>query len=140
MRGPLQRLATLPWLTLWQNALLTVVIAIALDILLLLASYNLWLAIPGSGRFLSSGGLFRLLLSLLAAAGIGALAVMLMERFFSHTRLDSGTLWALVGCLALLLYGYSLLPLPRLLVGFSYPQFVGLLLGLFSKGRRHWRW
>jgi hypothetical protein len=46
----------------------------------------------------------------------------------------------LVGCLAVVLYVKSLLPIPDFLVGISYIQFVGLLLGLFSQGRTHWRW
>ncbi len=139
MRGPLQRLKAFPWITLCQNALLTVVLAVILDILLLVALFGLWRVFPSSGRFFMANGWVLPVLPFLAAAGVGALAVVLMERVFSGTRLDTGTLWALVGCLAGVLFLKSQLPLPELLVGFSYAQFVGLTVGLFSQGRRYWR-
>ena len=140
MRDPLWRVKSLPWIPLIQNALLTVLLATALDvalIFLLSAMLTVW---SEGATALLQGGIVGLLLQVVAAGGIGALAVELMERFFQSVRLDGATLWALVGCLALVLWVKSLLPIPSFLVGISYVQFVGLMLGLFSRGRSHWRW
>lgn len=140
MRNPLWRVKTLPWVPLIQNALLTVLLATVLDIALrfLVAGLsNVW---PQGTSAVLQGGLVGLLLQFMIAGGVGALAVILMERVFRYVRLDAATLWALVGCLALVLWVKSWLPIPAFLVGLSYTQFVGLMLGLFSQGRSHWRW
>lgn len=140
MRNPLWRLKSLPWIPLLQNALLTVLLATVLDIALifmLAALFNVW---PEGSSIVLAGGIAQLLLQFAAAGGIGALAVVLMERLFRHVILDAAVLWALVGCLVLVLFIKNLLPIPTWLVGLSYVQFVGMLLGLFSQGRRHWRW
>jgi len=140
MRDPLWRVKTLPWIPLIQNALLTVLLATVLDVALLFwvaGLSNVW---PQGTSAALQGGLVGLLLQFMVAWGIGVLAVILMERVFRQVRLDAATLWALVGCLVLVLFVKSLLPIPAFLVGLSYLQFVGLMLGLFSQGRSHWRW
>jgi hypothetical protein len=144
MRDPLWRVKSLPWITLIQDALLTVLVATVLDVVLiafLTVLFSMWPA--GSGltqQILWGGGIAALLVSVVAAGGLGVLAVVLMERVFRSVRLDGATLWGLVGCLALVLWLKSLLPIPSFLVGISYIQFVGMMLGLFSQGRSHWRW
>ena len=143
MRDPLWRVKSLPWIPLLQNASLTVLLATVLDMaLIFLLSALLNVGSAGSSIALNilQGGIVGLLVQLLAAGGIGALAVILMERFFRDVRLDAATLWALVGCLALTLWLKSWLPIPAFLVGISYLQFVGMMLGLFSHGRSNWRW
>ncbi|MEM6519764.1 MAG: peptide chain release factor 1 [Cyanobacteria bacterium P01_C01_bin.70] len=140
MRDPLWRIKTLPWIPLFQNALLTVLIVTVLDIALLFALTALFEVWPEGTSAIAQGGVVGLLLALLAAGGVGALAVILMERVFRHIVLDGATLWALVGCLAIVLYVKSWLPIPALLVGISYFQFIGMMLGLFSQGRSYWRW
>lgn len=140
MRDPLWRVKTLPWIPLIQNALLTVLLATVLDIALLFLVAGLANVWPQGSSAVLQGGLVGLLLRFAVAGGIGALAVILMERVFRYVRLDAATLWALVGCLALVLFVKSLLPIPAFLVGLSYIQFVGMMLGLFSQGRSHWRW
>lgn len=140
MRDPLWRLKTLPWIPLIQNALLTVLLATVLDIALIFLLIGLADVWPQGRNSVLSGGLIMLLLQFLVGGGIGALAVMLMERVFRRVMLDTAVLWALVGCLALVLFLKDLLPVPALLVKLSYIQFVGLLLGLFSQGRTYWRW
>lgn len=140
MRNPLWRIKTLPWIPLFQNALLTVLIAMVLDVVLILGLVALSTVWPEGARVVLQGGIVGLLLQFMAAGGIGALAVILMERIFRYVRLDAATLWALVGCLVITLFVKNLLPIPALLVGISYYQFVGLMLGLFSRGRSHWRW
>lgn len=140
MRNPLWRLKSLPWIPLLQNALLTVLLATVLDIALVFivsALFELW---PEGTSIALQGGVVALLLQFAAAGGIGALAVILMERIFRQVVLDAAVMWALVACLALVLYLKGWLPIPTFLVGISYVQFVGLLLGLFSQGRSHWRY
>lgn len=143
MRDPLWRVKSLPWIPLLQNALLTVLLATGLDIaliFLLSALLNVGSAGGGVALQILEGGILGLLVQLLAAGGVGALAVILMERIFRDVRLDGATLWGLVGCLALILWVKGWLPIPAFLVGISYLQFVGMMLGLFSQGRSHWRW
>lgn len=140
MRNPLWRFKSLPWIPLLQNALLTVLLATVLDIALFFILGALFRAWPEGTSIVLQGGVVELLLLFAVAGGIGALAVILMERVFRSIMLDGAVLWALVGCLVLVLYLKRFLPIPTLLVGISYVQFVGLLLGLFSQGRRHWRW
>jgi hypothetical protein len=140
MRNPLWRLKSLPWIPLLQNAGLTVLLATVLDVALwfiLGALFRVW---PEGTSLVLQGGIVQLLLVFAAAGGVGALAVILMERVFRQVILDAAVLWALVGCLVLVLFIKGLLPIPSLLVGLSHVQFVGMLLGLFSQGRRHWRW
>lgn len=141
MRNPWWRLKSLPWLMLLQNAGLTVSLATLVDILLF---YLLSLLLNSQG----SPGLIRtllppvfLVLPLLAAFGIGALAVFLLERFFTSIYIDTAILWALVPCLGLILLIKGLIPeIPTVVVGLSYQQLVGIVLGIFVAGRRHWRY
>jgi hypothetical protein len=72
--------------------------------------------------------------------GIGALAVILVETLCPRLAIHSSTLWALVLCLLLGLWIKLLLYLPGLfVVSFSQSLLVGLVLGVFGKGRRYWR-
>ncbi|MBE7380436.1 MAG: peptide chain release factor 1 [Leptolyngbya sp. SIO1E4] len=140
MRNPLWRLKTLPWVTLLQNALLTVLLATLLDIALL--GILMIFANPGAANIGLSipGGIFGVnLLLLMIAGGVGALAVTLMERIFPNIILDAATLWALVGCLGIVLFLKTLTPIPIILVGFSRLQFIGMIFGLFAQGRHYWR-
>lgn len=140
MRNPLWRLKTLPWITLLQNAFLTVLVATLLDIALLVFLSFIGSGFQSDGFRLLGGGVGGTLLVILVAGGVGALAVVLMERFFRQVILDTATLWALVGCLALILFLKSRIPvIPGFLVGFSQMQIVGVVLGLFAQGRTYWR-
>lgn len=138
MGNPFEQLKYLPWLILLQCALLTVLIATGLDIGLMLLFSQLAQVLPDSGG-LAGGAFTGMLLLLLTAGGIGALAVVLMEQVFAKVFLNRGTLWALVACLALILWLKGLLPIPTTFVGLSQLQLMGIVLGLFSKGRSYWR-
>lgn len=131
MRDPLWRLKRLPWLILLQDALLAVLIATVCEYLLIvLGVVNLYRLMP----------LLPILMPFVAAVGVGALAVILMERLFRNVLLDTAILWALVPCLALMIWiKQSIEVLPTFLVYLSYAQLVGLLLGISLKGRRYWR-
>lgn len=73
------------------------------------------------------------------AIGMGALAVYWLEVWQQRYILNSSTLWLLVGCLLLGLLIKSLLRLPDFLVDLSRLAFMGILIGVFWKGRPYWR-
>lgn len=137
MRDPLRRLKTLPWLVLLQIAALTVLIATGLDILLL----QLLLLLPrnGWGPLMPFLSLLLIVLPFVVGLGLGALAFLLMQRFFRQIYPDTATLWALVPCIALLVFLKGLLPIPTFLVSLSYPQVIGIIVGVFLTGKRYSR-
>jgi hypothetical protein len=138
MGNPFAQLKYFPWLILLQCALLTVLIATGLDVGLMVLFNQLAQMLPDSGG-LAGGAFTGMLLLLLTAGGIGALAVVLMEQVFANVLLNRGILWALVACLALVLWLKEFLPIPTAFVGLSQLQLMGIVLGLFSKGRTYWR-
>lgn len=139
MRNPLWRLKTLPWVPLLQNALLTVLLATLLDFgLLLILTILFSTGVQNIGLVIPTGIGFTLLL-IAIAGGVGALSVILIERLFRHVLLDVATLWALVGCLILVLFVKTLTPIPSLFLGLSRFQITGLVLGLFAQSRSYWR-
>ncbi len=137
MRNPFWRLKSLPWAILLQVALAAVAIATIAD-LLLAQGLALLLANVGSG-LLPLMQLLFMALPIAAGFGIGALALTVLERRFSQVYIDTGVLWALVPCIALVLFVKGFLPIPTALVAMSYPLIVGVLLGIFVVGKRHWR-
>ena len=137
MRNPFWRLKSLPWAILLQVALAAVAIATAADILLA-QGLALLLANAGQGLMPLLQLLF-MVLPILAGFGVGALALAILERWFTRVSIDTGVLWALVPCIALVLFAKGFLPIPAALVTMSYPVVVGVLLGLFVVGKRHWR-
>ncbi|MBD2233881.1 hypothetical protein [Phormidium tenue] len=137
MRNPFWRLKSLPWAILFQVALVAVAIATAAD-LLLAQGLALLLANAESG-LLPLLQLIFMALPIAAGFGIGALGLTILERLFSQVYIDTGVLWALVPCIALVLFVKGFLPIPTALVAMSYPLLVGVLLGIFVVGKRHWR-
>ena len=136
MRNPFRSFKYLPWLGLLQSATLTVLVATAIDILLLLAVVE----VPAVARVLSAASVLLLILPFAAAFGVGVLSIFLTTNFFRHIRLGSDTIWALVACLLLLLFLKSWLPIPVLfLSGLSYFNLIGVVVGAFTQGRRYWR-
>lgn len=138
MRNPFWRLKSLPWVILLQVALAAVAIATLAD-LLLAQGLALLLANVGSG-LLPLMQLLFMVLPIAAGFAIGALALTVLERRFNRqVYIDTGVLWALVPCIALVLFVKGFLPIPAALVAMSYPLIVGVLLGVFVVGKRHWR-
>lgn len=78
-------------------------------------------------------------MAIATAVGIGTLAVYLCERWLPQVLLNTSSLWALVLCLLLGLVLKSLLPLPSLLLDLSQFTLIGVILGVFWKGRPYWR-
>lgn len=136
MRSPLENLKRLPWLVLLQVAILTALAGFLLEYLLLLAA-----AIPALQPVL------RMLLSpaigwLVAfgvALGMGALAVIILERF-QRVVINAGSLWGLIACVALVLVlAQSIRLFPLGLVDLDQTQLVGIVLGVFFKGQPYWK-
>lgn len=138
MFDPLRRLKVLPWIQLLQAALITVLIAIALDIAILtLLMVPLLQRLAAQVLYSPLGSLIELA----CAVGIGALSVVVLERWFRQVMITSASLWALVPCVGLWLGLKMLLPIPTLLVpSLSYITLVCVILGVFWKGRPYWRW
>ncbi|MDX2229018.1 MAG: hypothetical protein NW220_05250 [Leptolyngbyaceae cyanobacterium bins.349] len=136
MRSPLERLKQLPWVALLQVAALTALAAIAGEYLLL------WLAVysPAVQQVIVLlGGPLGFITVMAVAMAVGAIAVVILEQF-KRILINTGSLWALVGCLAivlLLVQSFGLLPLG--LVGISYSQLIGVILGVFLKGQAYWK-
>ncbi len=137
MRNPLWRLKSLPWITLLQAAGLAVAIATVGDILLVQVLN--WLLSGVTGGLMPIVQLVLLVLPVAVGYAIGALTLAVMERLFRQVYLDTAVLWALIPCVALVLFLKGTLPLPGFFVAMSYPQLVGVLLGVFVTGKRHWR-
>jgi len=137
MRNPFWRLKSLPWASLLQVAGLAVLLATAADLLLAQA---FGILIQGlAGPLLPFLRLVMLVLPLGAGFGIGALGIVILERLFANLYIDTGTLWALVPCIVLVLFLKEFLPIPSFLVSVGYPQLVGTIVGIFVIGKRHWR-
>jgi hypothetical protein len=137
MRNPFWRFKTIPWITLLQAAGLVVAIATVADILL---GMGLGLILSGPiGRLGPFLEVVLIILPLAAGYGIGALAIFVMEKLFRNVYLDTAVLWALVPCIALVVFlKASILPIPTFLVQVDYSLIVGVILGIFVTGKRYW--
>ncbi|GAB4366472.1 MAG: hypothetical protein Kow00121_03890 [Elainellaceae cyanobacterium] len=137
MRNPFQRLKYLPWLPLSLTGLATAVITYVFEYVLLLsyqylppaqAVLNLLFAPPLS-----------LLIGFAVALGIGAVAVFWFEAVYPQISINTGVLWALVLCVLLAIALKSFLPLPVNLFTFNQLLLIGVVVGVFVKGKRYWR-
>ena len=142
MPNPFRSFKYLPWAVLLQSGALTVLVATALDILLIAA-----IALVPVGS-IPSVPLTRTLLSLLgfvlplaAYFGIGALAIAITAGFFRQILLSAETIWALIGCvlLVLLLKSWLAVVPSGLVGGLDYVGVMAIVLGAFTQGRRYWR-
>lgn len=137
MANPLRRLKFLPWRSLLQVSALTTIILVVLEFFLTLG-YTQSPVINRILSFLYTGSL-GLLMTFVTAIGVGAMAVYLLERFFQKIIINTANLWALVLCLAVFLLLKSLLPLMPILISLDQLQLVGIIIGIFWKGRPYWR-
>jgi len=128
----LDRLKRLPWLVLFQVAIVATIAVVALEWVIGLSA-----SVP------TFQPVFRLLLSpvlgiitvFAIAIGVGALAVFIFERL-NRSLITTGSLWALGLCLIIVLLLVRFVGvLPVGLVGVSYPQIVGI----FWKGQPYWK-
>jgi len=137
MSNPLRPLKYLPWSLLFQSAAVTVAIATLLD-------YGLSWGIDQWAQTQPDAVLRGLIaalffMTLAAAYGTGALALVITERLFREVRLTAETIWALIGCVVLLYWLRTLLQVPGLFMSVSLYTIVLIALGAFFTGKRHWR-
>lgn len=141
MASPFRSLKYLPWADLAKSAVVTIVIAAAIDYLLLrglitLSRLEIAASVPSGFLFLITA-----ILPLVVYFGLGALGVFVTSRLFHQVILTANTMWALVACLLLVLFIRSLLPIPGLFLGgVSYLVVMGIAIGTFVYGRRYWRY
>ncbi len=138
MANQLDRLKRLPWMELLLNALLTALCVTVAEFILVLLMRAL--TIVAQIAIVLFNPPLGILTQLAIGVGIGALAVVLLERFFPQVRIDTGTLWALIPCLIVALIARTLLPSPVSLISTSQITAVAILLGVFLRGRRYWRY
>ncbi|HEY9832490.1 MAG TPA: hypothetical protein V6D26_18030 [Stenomitos sp.] len=136
MTDPLRRLQYLPWRSLLQVSGLTFILVTLVEFFLSLGTLHSPL-IRNALSLLFAPPL-GILIFVAAAVGVGALAVYLLERLYPQIFINRASLWALIPCLLLFLLLKSLLPIPGL-VNLTYPQLLGIIVGVFWKGRPYWR-
>lgn len=136
MKRFVDRLKLLPWRSLLLISLATVVVFAILDSLLLLG--YIYSPVVQQAIALLTAPPLGMVVSFATSVGVGALAVFLLERWAGYVVLNTSILWALVPCLFLGLVLKSLLIQP-FLVGAEQTSLIGIVLGVFWKGRPHWR-
>ena len=136
MNDPLRSLKLLPWRSLLKYAAITIAIATAFDLLLVLVLR--YLVALQKMFFIILAPPLGIVIEIAIGLGIGALAVYLTERQ-REFMLNASTLWGLVACLILCLWLKSLLPIPSFILNLSELSFIGIILGVFWKSRPYWR-
>lgn len=141
MNNCIRRFKKLPWLSLLQSVALTYLILAITDILII------W-GIPKSQALQKMMGILyfpssELLVLFGVGLGMGALAIYLIEINPSKVFINITSLWVLFLCLVValfIIYGSILTPV---IVSTSScgsnPTIIGILMGLFWKGRNYWR-
>lgn len=136
-RNPLQTLRYLPWLPLLTVAALTLVVTFVLEILLVLAVTVSPLANQALNLLFTPP--LGMLMVVVIGLGVGAIAVWILETLRQDIVINAGILWALIACLMLLVALRQLIP-GAALVAPNQPTLIGVVLGVFFRGRRYWRY
>lgn len=131
-----QRFQRIPWRELFTVAIASNLALIALELLLgLSVMYS-----PPIRAFLQIlfGSPLGVLLPVGLAIALGCLAVYIMEKWSQQYLLNRGNLWALVLCLLLTLTVKQFIQVPLELVDLSQITLMGIIIGVFWKGRPYW--
>lgn len=137
MSNPIDALKRLPWLVLLQAALLTTLVAIAAEFVIVFSARF----IPMLQALFSAllAGPLAILTSLAIAVGLGALAVVMLEKL-GRSHISTGSLWGLLPCLLLwVVLANTLGLLPLGVISLNEVQALGLVIGIFWKGRPYWQ-
>lgn len=137
MSNFIERLKILPWRSLLQSAALTSALTAVLELALAEAIHSVQI-IENALRLLYSPPLGTFMV-FLVPLGMGALSVYWLEMWQQQYILNASSLWALVACLLFTLFIKTLLPIPPILVGLSQLTLIGIMIGVFWKGRSYWR-
>ncbi|EGJ33981.1 MULTISPECIES: hypothetical protein [Moorena] len=138
MNNPWHNFKQQPWLALSKVAAFTTVLVVALENLLIWVLTQSEIFRPVSVLLFSRP--LVIIWFFAATIGVGVLGVYICERWQSQLLLNTSSLWALVLCLIVGLLLKSQLPIPPGLVGFSMNSLIGVILGVFWKGRPYWRY
>lgn len=137
MADPLRTLKYLPWRSLLQVAGITIAIVTAVEFMLSLGVRQPSI-ISRTLKILFQPPL-GLLVTFFIGVGVGALAVYLLERFYTQVTIHTNTLWASIACLILVLWVRLMLPIPSILLSLNEIQAVAMIVGIFWKGKPYWR-
>ncbi|WP_071517051.1 hypothetical protein [Geitlerinema sp. PCC 9228] len=132
----MRRLKLLPWRSLLTLASLTMLVVFLAE-LLFLTSMELPVIQRAASMLLRPP--LGILLSLATPVGVGALSVYLGERWFPRLIFNKSVLWALVLCLIVTSLLKSQI-FATMLTQFSQISLIGMVLGVFWKGRPYWRY
>lgn len=132
------RFKSQPWKDLGLASALTVALAAIAEILIDLCRQNSQVC-RNSLSFIFTYPL-GILFVVAAAVGVGALGVYLCENWerVGNVSLNTASLWALVLCLIIAIGVKSFL-IGGLLLGFNQIALIGIMVGVFWKGRPYWR-
>jgi hypothetical protein len=135
MFDPLRPLRVLPWGSLLQVGLATILMLTLVERILLMAAPQVGLVAGILDFFEGSWGSW---LNMVVAFFVGAVAVWIMERWFTNVSRATKTLWALVPCIILWWIVKSHLPISQVFTTGGNELF-GVAIGVFVKGQRYWR-
>lgn len=135
MRNSLNRLKYLPWAILFQVAGLTMFAVVVLEVLLIVGAEIPAIALSLQLLFAPP---LNLLVLLALTMAVGALGVVILERFYPQVVINTAVLWALILCLLIALVIYTFLPYVGLLA-LDQTALMGILLGVFIKGWSYWK-
>ncbi|MDX2216810.1 MAG: hypothetical protein SFY66_26325 [Oculatellaceae cyanobacterium bins.114] len=138
MQNPVQRLKLIPWRDLLHVAGLALLLATFLDTVL--AYLHLKNALVGDIFDLLLTPPLAVIMFVAVFAGVGALAVFLMERCFRQLIINTANLWALVLCLIIVIAIKAVLPIPSLLLQADQASLMGLIVGVFLTSWKYWRY
>ncbi len=127
-----------PWKDLGLASALTITLSTLAEILLVVCNNSSKVCQDSLSLIFAPplGGIFVIA----AAVGVGALGVYLCEKWerVANLSLNISSLWALVVCLMVAITLKSLL-IPGGLLGLNQVALMGIIVGVFWKGRPHWR-
>jgi len=137
MNNFIQRLKNLPWSSLLQSVALTYLIVAITEVL------TLWV-ITQSPAFKQMMLLLLtpplgMLILFAVGVGVGVLSIYLIEIQPSKVFLNVPCLWALFIGLLIVLFLYKSIFTPVIFLSTSQITTMGILIGLFWKGRPYWR-
>ncbi|MGF1489947.1 MAG: peptide chain release factor 1 [Prochloraceae cyanobacterium] len=133
------RFKSQPWKDLGLASALTITIVAFAEILLTLCYVNSDVCRDSLSLILTPplGGVFFIA----AAVGVGALGVFLCEKWerVASLSLNVSSLWSLVLCLMVAIALKSFLIRLGLIVQLNEVSLIGIIVGVFWKGRPYWR-
>ncbi|HEY9626900.1 MAG TPA: peptide chain release factor 1 [Coleofasciculaceae cyanobacterium] len=140
MGNPLQRLSRLPWTSLAITAVLTSIWIFVMEFFLGFGIARSSLVQDTLVLLLSPP--LGLIVTLAIGVGAGMLGLYLLEIVYPSLRIDTGVMWALVLCLIVAIALKATLlseAIPLTLVSPNQTQLIGVVLGVFLKGKPYWR-